>query len=317
MLPVGWHGALDTVFKGVGVNGMAYDYFYDAQNRRRLKVYPLGPTDEFFYDMGHQMLVDQGNDSSATPSFYPDDDYIWLAGRPVVLIRGKLDTSWTRQADSTGDCTRNGEPALCGFYFPVTDHIGKPVLMLDSQRRVAGTGEFDVFGQVNRVSLDKETPHPYPNNYSGTLADFTQPKGSSSVAVRMRVLLHQLDAEDNSLDQLIIKDGDTQSVLDGPYGGYHKGQLWTAWVEPLNGHLSLSFTSDATNCCPDGLGGRDCTCPQYPNFPYNGVVMEGYEYQRFQPAAVPFWTPLRFPGQYADAETDLFENWNRDRKSVV
>jgi RHS repeat-associated protein len=39
--------------------------------------------------------------------------------------------------------------------------------------------------------------------------------------------------------------------------------------------------------------------------------MEGYEYQRFQPTAVPFWTPLRFPGQYADAETDFFENWNR------
>lgn len=39
--------------------------------------------------------------------------------------------------------------------------------------------------------------------------------------------------------------------------------------------------------------------------------MESYEYKRFQPAAAPFWTPLRFPGQYADADTDFFENWNR------
>jgi RHS repeat-associated protein len=35
------------------------------------------------------------------------------------------------------------------------------------------------------------------------------------------------------------------------------------------------------------------------------------EYQRYQAGARPFWTPLRFPGQYCDAETDLFENWNR------
>src|SRR5205823_3816970 len=42
-----------------------------------------------------------------------------------------------------------------------------------------------------------------------------------------------------------------------------------------------------------------------------GVVFEGYEYRRFQQGASPVWTPLRFPGQYWDAETDLFENWNR------
>ncbi|MBF5043013.1 RHS repeat-associated core domain-containing protein [Aggregicoccus sp. 17bor-14] len=45
--------------------------------------------------------------------------------------------------------------------------------------------------------------------------------------------------------------------------------------------------------------------------PQQGVVLAAYEYQRFQRGAQPFWTPLRFPGQYHDAETDLFENWNR------
>jgi len=47
------------------------------------------------------------------------------------------------------------------------------------------------------------------------------------------------------------------------------------------------------------------------NFPYEGVTTEPYEYQRYQTGAVPLWTPLRFKGQYFDAETDLFENWNR------
>ncbi|WP_075303175.1 RHS repeat-associated core domain-containing protein [Stigmatella aurantiaca] len=44
---------------------------------------------------------------------------------------------------------------------------------------------------------------------------------------------------------------------------------------------------------------------------YEGVTVAGYEYRRFQTGAQPFWTPLRFPGQYYDEETDLFENWNR------
>ena len=59
----------------------------------------------------------------------------------------------------------------------MTDVIGKPVLMMDASRRSSGAAEYDVFGFPNRVSLDKETAHPYANNSNLTLADFTQAIG--------------------------------------------------------------------------------------------------------------------------------------------
>jgi hypothetical protein len=37
-----------SVYSQMLVNGAAYQYFYDAQGRRRLKTYPNGTTDEFF-----------------------------------------------------------------------------------------------------------------------------------------------------------------------------------------------------------------------------------------------------------------------------
>src|SRR5207244_1324200 len=119
-------GANDTVFKSVTVQGATYNHFYDAMNRRRFKSYPSGISDEFFYDLGHQLLVDQGN-STLLPStaVQVSDEYIWLAGRPVAIVRGNLTTAWVHQADNAGSCARNSEAAGCGIYFPVTDVIGK------------------------------------------------------------------------------------------------------------------------------------------------------------------------------------------------
>lgn len=60
--------------------------------------------------------------------------------------KGRMCRSWWRRLSR-----RMGEAAACGIYFPSTDSLGKPVLMLDGSRRVAGTGEHDPFSHVNRV----------------------------------------------------------------------------------------------------------------------------------------------------------------------
>lgn len=295
----GSNSGLETVYKSISVNGALYGYFYDAFNRRRLKTYPAGPMDEYFHDTANQLLVDQGNDSVTAASSLPVDEYVWLSGRPVVLIRSKLSTGYVRQADGTGDCTRNGESASCGVYFPVTDPLGKPVLMLDASRQVTGVAEYDTFGFPNRVSLNTETAHPYANNATATLADFIQPLGGTAnpgTQVRVRVLFDVVDTEGPSgspADYVFLADPDGGVALTSNIGRPHRGQVWSPWVQPSAGRVQTRFVSNATGNT------------------YTGVVMAGYEYQRFQTGAQPFWTPLRFPGQYYDSETDLVQNWNR------
>ncbi|NMO14731.1 RHS repeat-associated core domain-containing protein [Pyxidicoccus fallax] len=317
--------ASDTVFKAAMVNGVAYNYFFDAFNRRRLKVYPTGVSDEYFHDVSNQLLSDRGNASLDVGSGYVEDDYVWLDGRPVVMVRGRFDAGWVRQSEFSTTttfspaCGRNGEPADCGLYFPVSDHLMKPVLMLNGTYKVAGAADYDPFGHVNRVVLSGGTANPYAHGLNATLADFTQPVAGAAnpnTVVRMRVLLGAVDTESNGatlLDFVTLKDGSTGATLGGPMGGHLAGPTWTSWVHPSAGHVKVDFSSNASNCCPDGQGGLNCgtECSAYPNHPYTGVSVAAYEYQRYQPNVQPLWTPLRFPGQYHDAETDLFENWNR------
>ena len=191
-----------------------------------------------------------------------------------------------------------GEAAACGVYFPVTDYLGKPVLMLDGSGHVAGAMDYEPFGHVNRVGLVAETAHPLDNNSaaSQTLGTMEQPTGTSPLAnhatsVRMRALFHGVDLTAGQVD---VVDADLGTVL-ASVTGTGRGRTWSDWVTPSTGRASVRLA------WPGGLA----------NTTSQGVVLEGYEYQRYQTGAQPFWTPLRFPGQYHDAETDLFENWNR------
>ena len=281
-------------FHAVTVDGLMYNYEYGAEGKRHAKVYPTGVRDEYFHASDGSLRVDVGSDSVLATHFRPVDDYVWLGGRPVVVLRGRLDaTQPVRLPDNTADCGRNGEESSCGVYFPVTDVLGKPVLMLDAAGRVVGTGETEPFGHVNRVSRSVPAPHPYPTGYEQVLDTHAQPQVAGT-RLRMRVLLRTVDVA--ATDAVRLVDADTGAEL-WRVSGEKLGRVVSPWVEPSAGRVHVVLTSAPVtkNAAPPA---------------YTGAVLEGYEYQRFQ-GPHPFWTPLRFPGQYHDAETDLFENWNR------
>jgi RHS repeat-associated protein len=291
--------ARESVFRTATVNGLTYQYFYDAFGRRRAKQHPFnGVKDEFFHDANNTLLVDQGWNDVLQPGYRVTDEYVWLGGRPVMMIRGRLDTATdTHLSDATAECGRNGEQVACGERFMVTDHIGKPVVMLDRAGRVAGAADHQPFGHVNRRSSHEATVHPYPDDDGDTVDSFTQPPDSSLVRVRMRARYQFVDTQNdaNGTDAVRLVDSNTGAVL-ASNAGPAQGQVVTSWVQPSNGSVYVNFLSNPAGTQPNA---------------YSGVAVDSYEYQRYQVGAEPFWTPLGFPGQYHDAETDLFENWNR------
>jgi hypothetical protein len=128
-------GASETQIAAVSISGTNiegtystdawYNYFYDSKNRRRIKVYPSGISDEYFYDSSDELIYDQGNQTIVSPSDYTEDNYIWLGGRPVAMIHGQLTArTWARQCDGNANCNRD-DVGACGVYFVVTDPIGR------------------------------------------------------------------------------------------------------------------------------------------------------------------------------------------------
>ena len=148
-------GGLDSVYKSVTVNGASYSYYYDATNKRRLKLYPTGDKDEFFTSYSGQPQVEVGFDVLGGATSRPTDEYVYLGGRPVVVVRGRLSLAYARQSDATVACGRNGQSTACGPYFLVTDYLQKPVAVLDSSRKVSSFADMEAFGEVNRVALAK------------------------------------------------------------------------------------------------------------------------------------------------------------------
>lgn len=314
-------GATETVFRSIGVGNAYYNYYYDYAGRRIAKHYPSGDPDEYFY-LGSGLIVDQGNDaqshSSGAAHYHPVDDYVWLGGRIVAIVRGSLDTSYNRLSDSGTTCSREGDNSACGTYFPVTDNIGKPVIMLDSAIRIVGTGEYAPWGGVNRVTVDQETAHPYtvaqPSFGTFSVA------GAGATTAQVRVKFQMLDTLGGcgSSDSINLVDSSSGSTLWSGHG-LHSGSIWTGWLSPSTGsmHADLVLGQNAPFVCVknctfplSGCCGWGCGTAQ-SNTTGVGAVIESYQYRRYESGSTPFWTPLGFPGQYHDEESDLDQNWNR------
>ncbi len=292
---------------GGGASGY-YNYFYDAFRRRGIKEYPNLTRDVFSYDLGHQLLEDYFFDPAATTSA-PIDEYIWLGGMPVAFMRAQTNGT-AHDPDFTGTVTRRGESTNRGLYFIVNDHIGRPAVILDTYRRVANAHDYDPFGHQSRVSWHGDTAHPYGTGaFSQRIAWLRQPPGDGAT-VRARVRYHMVDTEPGCLrapcDFARVRT--TAGYSRAIDGGYHKGPVVGGWDEIPDGILDVYFSAAADNCAPSG-NLRNCTAST--TFPYQGVSTEGFDYIRYQIGATPVTIPLRGPGMYYDAETDLFENWHR------
>ncbi|MDP2276020.1 MAG: RHS repeat-associated core domain-containing protein [Archangium sp.] len=273
---------VDSVFKSVtftlgGVLAGTYSYYYDAFARRRAKMTPLSTTDEYFYDTGHQMLSDRGNNTSTNE--YPEDDYVWLGGRPVMMIRGKFSAaSMTRLPDGPSNwCPRDGEQGHCGSFALVTDYLGKPVVMLEGGS-TAGTATYQAFGFANR----REHRFGSLHNVAGSSSTTVVPPMPPGFDGPLRVLFSRSKF---SAPSGVSLAGINQSGLVGD-----KAHAWSSWQYSGTNSWTIAWTMNAADY---------------------GFDIEAYEIQAKQTGTWWAWTPLRFPGHYYDKETELNENWHR------
>jgi RHS repeat-associated protein len=294
---------LGSVYQSVGLaygGGLAtYQYFYDFEGRRRLKVNPAGITDEYFYDR-NQMIEDRGSFSVGGDDGKVIDQYIYLAGMPIAVLRRPLGDNGAEWIAEGYQLKRNDIPMLSGIYYVVSDFISKPVAMLDGVGRLAGLMEYAPFGSVNRVRIGVDARQgysPYPSGAYGAnedrvLGQVIQPPRTAKQSVRARVRF----AVVNSLsgDDLRIEDHATGSLL-AKVGGVKEGFFDSAWF-PVG---------------PEGLDLRWSTNSVQPKL-FTGVSIDSFEYERTEVGvALAAKVPVRFPGQYFDEETELHENWNR------
>jgi hypothetical protein len=242
------------------------------------------------------LLEDVGLPHLSSPTTRSVDDYVWLAGRPIAQLRGQLLSSGQRSTvpDLSGAmCERLSDGSKCDFYFIVTDHIGKPVLMLDSKRRIAGVGEHEPYGRVNTVEWWNGAIPSASSGMAGFSA-VTQP--TLGMNLQMRPYLQTVDLEMVSCGSGGFKydslwRSDNALLRDGIVGTStaNRRMSWLPVTPYVSGgvefgKMGLSLNTDNGNC-PKGVYQASCTPACSPASAYSGVQLRRYEYQRFESAS--------------------------------
>jgi RHS repeat-associated protein len=296
----------ETVMRVATTQAGSFNYFYDAQNRRIRKQYPNGDIEGYFWGGGRELLMETSpRNIGDTPRTM--DEYLWLAGRPVLSIRSlwAKGGTWVREkADWYTDCARRGEAGTCRPHAIITDVIGKPIATVDSDRKIAGVLEYDPYGHVNRVEHWGETaPHfNGSGQYACVWVAAWMRVGNGVLLSQGRVLAPRVDTARGGSSGCVSQ---WKSVGNG-----------SAQVDPVGNNTcgnDTDYRPGWTALGSDYVHFMYCSQDNGAN--YNpqafGVTVRGVEYRRTEQDGPHYIPPFRFPGQYYDAETELHENWNR------
>jgi len=225
------------------------------------------------------------------------DEYLWLDGRPVVAFRGKVNgmgVHVTEQLQSPPSMTCNrqdeaGGDVHCGAFHLVSNQQNFVMLALsDYDGKVASFALPDADGQINRPRFVH-----FGGYGSGHAQTFDVPSTFSKQA-RFRT----------------VYTGGWNTDYWGPWGGITE--------------MRLTVGASSTGITPNGaelgrvVGPWSPTTGGTQNVTWSTVCSSNcasatdmLEWRVWETGAPRFNTRLRFPGQYHDAETDFFENWNR------
>lgn len=279
-----------AVTKTTGGGGpvLVMESFYDAFGRRRAKQNAVGDGQEFLYDLGHQLLVDSM--WKTTASSVTADEYIWLDGRPLLVLRSNLTakgghkTDYVDEVDTgAGSCSRpiDDGQVNCGLFHLVSNLQGfVNVAIHDGTGLMADFMLPDADGTVNQPRMMSA------GGYGTAWAQRFNVPSNFSKQARFRT---SWTGGIPGWGGVISFELGGQTVLSP--GADEVGQAWSAWGPTVTGATDVVWS---TTCWGGCMSAADL-----------------FEWRTWETGAARFQTRLRFPGQYADAETDFYENWNR------